>query len=138
MSREYALSRVRDAIDKSDGNHLKAQRLLLQWLEKDQSLLVGLVVPHIPAIVSHAISHVMHVGDAPAAGATAVALEVDETQMGEFGEALLSSLKGGRHDGVGFGEAAPRNLGKPAPASQKHIDAINIIAARKNGDKKTD
>ncbi|MDF3024475.1 MAG: hypothetical protein K0R10_1836 [Alphaproteobacteria bacterium] len=50
MSREYAMSRVKDALEKSNGNHLKAQRLLLQWMEKDQSLLFGLVTPHMQSI----------------------------------------------------------------------------------------
>lgn len=57
MSREYAMSRVRDALEKSEGNHLKAQRLLMSWLEKDHSLLLGLVTPHLPSIVTHAINY---------------------------------------------------------------------------------
>ena len=57
MSQEYALSRVRDALEKSEGNHLKAQRLLLSWLEKDHSLLLGLVAPHLQSIVTHAVNH---------------------------------------------------------------------------------
>lgn len=128
MSREYALSRVRDALDKSDGNHLKAQRLLVQWLENDHSLLAGLVAPHMPGILAHAITHVLNPEQLKKAPKE---LKVQAEQVGEFGEALLSSLKGGRHDGVGFGEPAPRNLGRPAAASKKHIDAINKIASRK-------
>jgi hypothetical protein len=55
MSYEYAMSRVRDAIEKSDGNHLKAQRLITTWLENDQMLLVGLAGPHLPGIISYAM-----------------------------------------------------------------------------------
>lgn len=57
MSYEYAMSRVRDAIEKSDGNHLKAQRLITTWLENDQMLLVGLAGPHLPGIISYAMMH---------------------------------------------------------------------------------
>lgn len=128
MSRDYALSRVRDALEKSDGNHLKAQRLLIQWLEKDHTLLAGLVAPHMPGIIAHAITHVVNPQQVTK---SAKKLAVKESDVGEFGEALLSSLKGGRHDGVGFGEPTPRNLGRAPAASKKHIDAINKIASRK-------
>ena len=128
MSRDYAMSRVRDALEKSGGNHLKAQRLLIQWLEKDQSLLSGLVAPHMAGIIAHAIGHVVNPQPAKK---TAKKIAVKDSDVGEFGEALLSSLKGGRHDGVGFGEPTPRNLGKAPAASKKHIDAINQIASRK-------
>lgn len=55
MSHEYAMSRVRDALEKSDGNHLKAQRLVMSWLENDHSLLLGLSAPHLHGIVSYAM-----------------------------------------------------------------------------------
>lgn len=128
MSRDYALSRVRDALEKSGGNHLKAQRLLVQWLENDHTLLAGLVAPHMPGILAHAITHVLNPEQLKKAPKE---LKVQAEQVGEFGEALLSSLKGGRSEGVGFGEPAPRNLGRPGAASKKHIDAINQIASRK-------
>lgn len=57
MSRDYAMSRVRDALEKENGNHLKAQRLLMDWLAKDQTLLLGLVAPHLNGIVAHALNH---------------------------------------------------------------------------------
>lgn len=126
MSREYAMSRVRDALEKSGGNHLKAQRLLISWLEKDHSLLAGLVAPHMAGIIAHAISHVLHPEKTPGKSKQ---IDVSKQPVGEFGEALLSTLKGGRSGGgVGFGEPVPSNLGKPAQASKKHIDAINKIA----------
>ena len=100
MSREYAMSRVRDALEKSDGNHLKAQRLLASWLEKDHSLLLGLVAPHLQAIVTHAINHAAQ----PQKHKT---LEVDPGETGEFGAAFLDSLKGGRsEEAFGFGDSA--------------------------------
>ncbi len=131
MSRDYALSRVRDALEKSGGNHLKAQRLLVQWLEQDKTLLAGLVVPHMPGILAHALTHVMNPEQLKKAPKE---LKVQAEDVGEFGEALLSSLKGGRHEGVGFGEPTPRNLGRPGAASKKHVDAINKIAVRKTTD----
>jgi len=135
MSREYAMSRVRDALEKSDGNHLKAQRMLMSWVEKDQSLLFGLVAPHIQSIVSHAVNFA---DQQPASASAAKAAEkVEAGEAGEFGAAVLESLQGGRNDGgFGFGEPAPRGaVSRPGKASQSHVDAIHKIAAKKT-DKK--
>jgi len=136
MSLEYAMSRVRDALEKSDGNHLKAQRLLLSWVEKDQTLLIGLVAPHLQSIVTHAVNH----AGTPRGASGGKKVQVEPAQTGEFGAAVLESLKGGRSDagGFGFGEAAPRAaLSKPGKASQSHVDAIHQLAQgrRVNKDK---
>ncbi|HEX2753146.1 MAG TPA: hypothetical protein VHP34_08620 [Alphaproteobacteria bacterium] len=135
MSREYAMSRVRDALEKSEGNHLKTQRLLMSWVEKDQSLLLGLVTPHIQSIVSHAINFVDQ--QPKALAATDVAATLNDGEAGEFGAAVLESLQGGRNEGgFGFGEPAPRGVvSRPGKASQSHVDAIHKIAGKKT-DKK--
>lgn len=131
MSVEYAMSRVRDALEKSDGNHLKAQRLILNWIEKDHSLLFGLVAPHLQGIISHAVNH----ADAPQKKQMPKRVDVG-ADMGEFGEALMHSLKGGRVEGMGFGQAAPKNLSRPGKTSKAHVDAINkLVSAGKNKDK---
>jgi hypothetical protein len=124
------MSRVQDALEKSAGNHLKAQRLILNWIEKDHTLLFGLVAPHLQGIISHAVNH----ADAPRKKAMPLRIETGD-EMGEFGSALIQSLKGGRAEGAGFGEAAPRNVGRPGKASKAHIDAIGkLISAGKNKD----
>lgn len=125
MSQEYALSRVRDALEKSDGNHLKAQRLLLSWLEKDNTLLLGLVAPHLQSIVTHAVNH----AGTPRGASGGKTVEVKSGETGEFGAAVLESLKGGRNEGVGFGADVPRGtVSRPGKASQSHVDAIHQLA----------
>jgi hypothetical protein len=149
MSHEYAMSRVKDALDKSDGNHLKAQRLLLQWLEKDHTLLLGLVAPHLQSIITYAINHAAlppahkrSVLEKPEQPKPAKGRSVSARDAGEFGAAVLQSLKGGRQEGASFGEQQPRGaVSKPGQASQKHIDAIHKIAGAskgKSGKKKQD
>lgn len=133
MSREYAMSRVRDALEKSDGNHLKAQRLLLQWLEKDQSLLFGLVAPHLQSIISHAVNHAEGGAAAAAEKKAPPPKEIDASKQDEFGTALLKSLQGGRSEGFGFGQPQG-NVGKPGTTSQQHIDTMRALAgAGKSG-----
>lgn len=132
MSHDYAMSRVRDALEKSSGNHLKAQRLILSLLEKDHTLLLGLVSPHLHGIIAHALQH----ADAPAkkeAAAPTAKRVVLDSDAGEFGAALVSSLKGVRAENASFGEATPKNISKPGKASKAHVDAINqLINARKS------
>ena len=133
MSREYAMSRVKDALEKSGGNQLKAQRLLLSWLEKDQTLLYGLITPHIPSIISHAIAHEVQPVKKPT---TAKKISLKDQETGEFGSAMLESLRGKHSETGTFGEATPKGITKPGKASKAHVDAINaLINASKNKDK---
>lgn len=136
MSHEYAMSRVKDALEKSDGNHLKAQRLILSWLEKDHTLMYGLMAPHLQGIISHAVTHVAHPPKKAAPAAKKISTKGQGT--GEFGEAVLESLRGGRGNTGNFGEAPPRGVSKPGKASKAHVDAINkLVSASKSKDKKT-
>jgi len=136
MSREYALSRVKDALEQSGGNHLKAQRLLSQWLEKDHSLLFGLVSPHMHSIIVHALAHVDQAGAPQKAAEKKIMPKAHETT--EFGTALLQSLSGRGEEHGTFGEATPRGLSKPGKTSKAHVDAINkLVTAGRDKGKKT-
>jgi hypothetical protein len=136
MSREYALSRVKDALEKSDGNHLKAQRLLMSWLEKDHTLLFGLVEPHMHSIIVHALAHVDQAAQQQKPAAKKISPKTQETS--EFGSALLESLRGHGEETGTFGQATPRGLSKPGATSKAHVDAINkLVTAGRNKDKKT-
>jgi len=116
MTEAYALSRVKDALEKSGNNHLKAQRLLLSWIENDHTLLFGLIAPHMQSIVTHAINH----------AATPKKILVKKPETGEFGGAMLAGVKA--RDAAAFGEAETRDVPKPGKASKAHIDAITTIA----------
>jgi hypothetical protein len=121
MSYEYAMSRVKDALQKSEGNHMKAQRLIMQWLEKDHSLLFGLVTPHLQGIITHAVNHVGNPVKKPAPRK----IEIGDT--GEFGAAVVQSLKGGRVKASTFGQPSSQPSAPPTKASKAHVDAINAL-----------
>ncbi len=131
MSNEYAMSRVKDALDKSGGNHMKAKRLIMSLLEKDHTLLAGLAAPHIDGIISHAIAHVL----TPPAKRK---INPDTQEKGEFGDTMLASLSSKRvgAEPAAFGQAEPAGISKPGKASKAHVDAINaLVKASKNKDK---
>jgi len=135
MSQEYALSRVKDALEKSGDNRLKAQRLILSWLEKDHTLLFGLVAPHMQGIITHAIAHV---AQQPKEAVTPEKINLKDHKTGEFGNVLLNSLSGKNENTGTFGEVTPRNIPRPCKTSKTHVDAINALAsASKSKDKKT-
>ena len=136
MSREYAISRVKDALEKSGGNHLKAQRLLMTWLEKDHSLLFGLVSPHMHSIIVHALAHVDQASAPQKAAEKKIMPKPHETS--EFGTALLQSLSGRGVEHGTFGEATPRGVSPPGKTSKAHVDAINkLVTAGRDKGKKT-
>jgi len=125
MSREYAMSRVKDALDQSEGNHLKASRLIMEWLENDNSLYFGLTAPHMKSIVTHAIAHV---DQKPTTEEPILAkhLQLGENEIGELGNAILAGIAGKPGS---FGESNPEGTPKPSKASQQHIDALNVMTA---------
>lgn len=133
MSQEYARARVKEALEQSDGNYMKAQRMLLNWIEKDANLLLGLAGPHMQSIISYAIGHELS-DEQEKTGGTAKVIKgkggakkatVREEDLGDFGKSLLSSLKGGPR----FGEEQPRGtVSRPGKASQKHVDAMRMLA----------
>ncbi|MGM0421689.1 MAG: hypothetical protein ACQEQL_01165 [Pseudomonadota bacterium] len=134
MSREYALSRVQDALESCEGNTAKAQRVLMNWLEKDQTLMIGLVAPHLKSIVTHAVSYVArHPDDRTTTEQPESPLSDSVPEGDATGTAILESLLGQGKIGGGqkFGEFdAPPT--KPGKASAAHVDAIHQIARKQD------
>jgi hypothetical protein len=126
MGNEYALSRVKDALEQSAGNQLKAQRLLASWVEKDQTLLFGLVAPHMQGIITHAVAHVAAPVQKTAAPSPKK-LDVQDKNLGEFGGVILASLRGQSAVTESFGEPTPKGISKPSEASKAHMDAIALL-----------
>lgn len=126
MSWAYAESRVRAAVDEADGNALETKRLLLEWIEKDHKLLHGLVEPHLNGIITHAIGYVTR--EKPEGDR--VVLSPDQPGIG-----LVQGVVDGRGDT--FGRPSDGNVPKPGKASERHVEAIHILAAGAKSKKKT-
>ena len=136
MSREYALSRVKDALEATNGNTAEAQRTILNWLKKDQTLMVGLVAPHLRSIVSHAVDYVAHKNDVAKQPKKEAVKKTQEVHHDATGQDVLESLLGqGAGGGPRFGNFDEPHS-KPGKASAAHVDAINKIARRVEKDEK--
>lgn len=126
MSREYALSRVKDALEASKGKTSEAERTIMNWLKKDQTLMVGLVAPHLKSIVSHAVDYVAHRNDVKKDDA----LKPEDHTQDATGQSVLESLlQGGKSGGPRFGDF-DEPYSKPGKASASHVDAIHKIARK--------
>ena len=128
MSREYAMSRVGDALSSCDGNMAQAQRLIMGWLEKDQTLLLGLVAPHIKGIVTHAVTHAVARTQEPKKK-----IEVAPEDISDFGEELLANALGRGGKGNENYYNVPMSGspgGRPVKASSAHVSAMQMLASK--------
>lgn len=129
MHSDYVRSRIQDALQENGGNIAKAQRTLLRWTIQDQILRDGLTTPHLQGIVAHALHHVINTMATDKDGTTNSPKPA--IGVGELGEALIQSLQQG--DMAAFGQAHPRNVGRPKQTSARHVQAIEMLArAQKN------
>ena len=129
---QYAMSRVRDALRSSKGNTSEASRIIISLLKEDQTLLAGLVAPHMKGIIAHAISHVSAKKANDAEEKKPMKAPPVETGV-QLAEALIDSLSGSAPV-QSFGQLQ-EHVGKPGKASQKHIDTMHMLAGKGKTDK---
>jgi hypothetical protein len=127
MSWDYVERKVKEALQITRGNPMRARQQIIAWTYEDSKLLYELTKPHMSGIVGHAIGHVMnkaeHEKDTP------TPQKVPEQDInGEFGLELLKALAGGGSPQFGVENNAPRT-GK-AQASKSHVDAIKRMAKK--------
>lgn len=135
MDREYAESRIRDALKASDGNATKARQIILSWAFEDTKLLHELVAPHISGIAAHAVNRVQTMKKKPAAAPLAPekAPASKKAQKDAFGMEILKAIALGNPAQFGQENGVPL---KRQAASQRHIDAIREMVAKKDSSDK--
>ncbi len=57
MTEAYVVNKIKEALAATNNDKRDAQKLLITWAVRDQSLLLGLTKPHLKAIVSAQIDH---------------------------------------------------------------------------------
>lgn len=128
MSRKYLEDKIKDALVLAGGNSAKAQKLIIQWAQEDQQLLLQLSKPHLKGVTAHAVGRVvtqMDRDDEPLPEEP-VAMDMGPNS---FGKSLLGAMSGQDSAHFGHESSAPRR--KKKTASQQHINAIHQIAKRK-------
>ena len=137
MAQSYLQKCILDALDKAKGNETKARALIAAQALEDNELLIALSKPHLSGIVAHAVGRqaiqqkakkdrledLPELPKAPSKG-----------KENDFAMDLLKALGGNNVAKFGAEDAAPR-VGKKA-ASQQHVNALKLMAAKSKTNKK--
>lgn len=123
MTQNYAQSRIRIALKENPSSPALARQTVMRWALEDPKLMNELVAPHLSGIVAYAISRVENGDNAPE-----VPSEAGVAQSGSFGMELLRHVAD--DNAAVFGQENNYMPAKKAPASQGHIDAINLLASK--------
>lgn len=139
MSRDYAESRIREALRLARGNPTRARAQVIAWAAQDQRLLMGLAQPHLTGIVAHAVNRVIYrqgadVTDEPIP-ATPRSLDLPPDT---FGKQILSALSDQGAPVFGLESGTRAQQAGPKKASQAHIDAIKKLASKSSHQPNTD
>lgn len=123
MSREYADTKIKEALKLCDGNVGRARQQIITLAQDDMKLLSALVKPHLDGIVAYQIERV-------ASGRAEMEKRHPEEPPPNleenFGMELLRAIAS--EDVAIFGQE--ENLSrKKKVASKQHIDAIHKLAA---------
>lgn len=138
MAQSYLQKCILEALEKAKGNETKARALIATQAMGDSELLLALAKPHLSGIVAHAVGRqaiqqkakkdrledLPPLPKAPAKSA----------KGNDFALDLLKALGGNNVPKFGTEDAAPR-MGKKA-ASQQHVNALKLMAAKSKTNKK--
>ncbi len=130
MSREYADTKIREALKLCNGNASRARQQIIMLAQDDNKLLNALVKPHIDGIVAYQVERV-------ASGRAELENRYPNDKPSikdqSFGMDLLRAVASSDVAIFGLeGEYAPRKKGR---ASKQHIEAIHKLAASRHNKK---
>ncbi|HEY8963562.1 MAG TPA: hypothetical protein VIN59_03765 [Alphaproteobacteria bacterium] len=128
---DYAEHKVSEALRLAGGNEAKARRQIHAWFYEDPKLLLELTRPHWNGIVAYAVDRAVaralkgeNIDVRPASPRKSGSAKAQEG----FGKEILKSFVA--EHAAQFGrEQASAPVSKRA-ASQNHVDAIHLIAAK--------
>lgn len=127
MTLDYADHKVSEALRLADGNTAKARRQIQAWFYEDSKLLMELTRPHWKGIVAYAVDRAADRArrgeDVPAPKA-----KKGKKPPASFGKEILKSFVAEHAPQFGR-ESAAATPGRRT-ASQTHVDAIHLLAAK--------
>lgn len=126
MNRDYAESKIRDALKSAKGNVTKARQQLIAQAMEDTKLMHELVAPHMTGIVAHAVNRVMTMKEKAVPPAPEAAPPT-KGKTDPFGVEILKAIALGNT--AQFGQDSGISVKRQA-ASQRHIDAIRQMVSK--------
>ena len=129
MSREYAESRIREALKLCRGNATRARQQIMAWTFEDPRLLQALARPHLSGIVAHAVNRVItRLGSDNAEEETPPEPQAINMSPSSFGKEILAALTSKNTAMFGHDGEVPPSRRKPA--SQSHINALKAMSSK--------
>ncbi len=131
MAISYLEQAVTEALKKSKGNQTKARAHLIEQIKDDEKLLRAIAMPHLNAIVAHAVNRIAIQQKSKKTKADSDVMppmaKGSKVQAG-FGLDLLKALGGQNVPKFGSEDAAPPLRKKEA--SQNHVNALKLMASK--------
>lgn len=139
MAQSYLQTCILEALQKAKGNETKARALIASQALEDDQLLLALAKPHLSGIVAHAVGRIaIQVKAKKNREAELPPLPKTPAKTGkkenDFALDLLQALGGINVPKFGVEDAAPRVAKKQA--SQQHVNALKLMAAKSKTNKK--
>lgn len=131
MSREYADTKIKEALSLCNGNMALARKQIVLLAQEDPALLEALTKPHLDGIVAYQVERVASGRAEPEKrGIKGIPLEAIKDE--DFGMQLLRAVAA--EDVTIFGMENTTGA-KRKSASKQHIDAIHKIASNRKSKK---
>lgn len=138
MAQSYLQKCVLEALAKTNGNETKARALISAQALEDSELLIALAKPHLSGIVAHAVNRqAIQLKAKKERGEEELPPipNIPTQNKNDFAMDILKALGGTHVAKFGEEDAAPRIAKKQA--SQRHVNALKLMAAKsKTGKKK--
>lgn len=138
MTRDYADHKLSEALRLTGGNAAKARRQIQTWFYEDPKLLLEMTRPHWNGIVAYAVDRAIAQakrGETPPA--PKAKKNAKSKKEGPIGKEMLRSFVSERATEFGH-EASSGTLPSRKTASQTHVDAMHLIAAKSKQKSKKD
>lgn len=137
MTFDYADHKLSEALRLTGGNAAKARRQVQAWFYEDTKLLLELTRPHWNGIVAYAVDRAIartKRGETPPAKGKKSAKSKKE---GPIGKEMLRSFVSEHAAKFGHEASSGAPIARKA-ASQNHVDALHLIAAKSKQKSKKD
>ena len=140
MSNDYADDKVSEALRLSGGNAAKARRQIQAWFYEDVKLLLELTRPHWNGIVAYAVDRAVNRAlrgeEAPEPKPSKKSVKAPNGKDSTFGKEMLRKFASEKT--IKFGHEASDGAPARLAASQNHVDAIHLMAAKSKQKSKKD
>ena len=139
MTLDYADHKLSEALRLANGNAAKARRQIQAWFYEDPKLLMELTRPHWNGIVAYAVDRAISRekrGETPAK-AKKVSAKSKKAE-GPIGKEMLRSFVSDHAAKFGHESSSGAPMPSRKAASQDHVDALHLIAAKSKQKSKKD